>query len=440
MGRGRITVKLRKTQEWLLNLISAAGGIPADTTKERLEQACQSDIEERAIKALDPFNRKSAKKILCIEVGAAHDVIRPSIYHVLHALGYEIDTILYGKSPDAHWDFFSSTPYRQRRELTVDEYELLLLLNSSITCEYDFVFFNTNFVYTRGRFDSGYDYVQLMDFLRIPIKSKYGCLTIAPHPQGYKNWSLHTSWFSHLGAHGAGMLSCDYFGDNERANEGKDNLFLVSGNVNPSQKNHSMVFDAARELVGKGVSNFKILINGDGLLNVPEDLKDVLVFLNENKPPELFSILRRTKFIISGFDSSVEWQRESYGRGTCSAAFMYSLGFLKPYVVERYFTEAFRLTDDTAIIYEHGMLAEAMEKAIHMSDKEYNDMRCRIKTERDRRRDLSVQAVSEAIEKQKRIRLQPLLFLKTRILFVLKLVKYSKSALTHRLADRRKQN
>lgn len=425
MGGRRITVRFRKTQEWLLNLISAAGGIPAETTKKSLEQAYQSDVEERAIKILDPFNRKSTHKILCVEVGAAHDVIRPSIYHALHALGFEIDTILYGKSPDAHWDFFSSTPYQQRRELTVDEYELLMLLNSSLICEYDFVFFNTNFVYTKDRFDSGYDYIQLLDFLRIPIRSKYGCLTIAPHPQGYKNWSLHTSWFSHLGAHGSGMLSCDYFGDGERVNGGKENLFLVSGNVNPTQKNHSMVFDAARKLVGKGVSNFKILINGDGILDVPEDLKDVLVFLNENKPPKLFSILSQTNFIISGFDSSVEWQREAYGRGTCSAAFMYSLGFLKPYIVEHYFAEAFRLTDSTAIIYEHGMLAEAMERAIRMSDKEYRDMRQQVKEERDRRRNLSVQTVSEAMKKQKRRMPQPLLFLKAKLLFLLKIIKYS---------------
>ena len=431
MGGGRITVRLRKTQERLLALISAAGGISTETTKKRLEQAYQSNIDERAIKVLDPFNRKSAQKILCVEVGAAHDVIRPSVYHVLHALGFEIDTILYGKSPDTHWDFFSSTPYRQRRELTVDEYELLLLLNSTIICEYDFVFFNTNFVYTKGRFDSGYDYIQLLDFLHVPIKSKYGCLTIAPHPQGYKNWSRRTSWFSHLGANGSGMLSCDYFGDGEQVDGGKDNLFLVSGNVNPFQKNHSMVFDAARELVEKGISNFKILINGDGLLNVPEDLKNVLVFLNENKPPELFSILSHANFIISGFDSSVEWQREAYGRGTCSAAFMYSLGFLKPYIVERHFTEAFQLTDKTAIIYEHGMLAEAMERAIRMSDAEYRDMRHQIEEERARRRNLSVQMASEAIERQKRVRCQPLLFMKTKLLFLAKIIKYSVLAHNH---------
>lgn len=424
-------MRLRKTQERLLALISAAGGISTETTKKRLEQAYQSNIDEQAIKVLDPFNRKSAQKILCVEVGAAHDVIRPSVYHVLHALGFEIDTILYGKSPDTHWDFFSSTPYRQRRELTVDEYELLLLLNSTIICEYDFVFFNTNFVYTKGRFDSGYDYIQLLDFLHVPIKSKYGCLTIAPHPQGYKNWSRRTSWFSHLGANGSGMLSCDYFGDGEQVDGGKDNLFLVSGNVNTSQKNHSMVFDAARELVEKGISNFKILINGDGLLNVPEDLKNVLVFLNENKPPELFSILSHANFIISGFDSSVEWQREAYGRGTCSAAFMYSLGFLKPYIVERHFTEAFQLTDKTAIIYEHGMLAEAIERAIRMSDAEYRDMRHQIEEERARRRNLSVQMASEAIERQKRVRCQPLLFMKTKLLFLAKIIKYSVLAHNH---------
>ena len=431
MGGGRITVRLRKTQERLLALISAAGGISAETTKKRLEQAYQSDVVKRAAQIFDPFNRKSAQKILCIEIGAAHDVIRPSVYHVLHSLGFEIDTVLYGKKPDAHWDFFSSTPYRQRRELTVDEYELLLLLNSTIICEYDFVFFNTNFVYTKDRFDSGYDYIQLLDFLHVPIKSKYGCLTIAPHPQGYKDWSRRTSWFSHLGANGSGMLSCDYFGDDGQVDGGKENLFLVSGNVNPSQKNHSMVFDAARELVGKGISNFKILINGDGLLNVPEDLKNVLVFLNENKPPELFSILSHANFIISGFDSSVEWQREAYGRGTCSAAFMYSLGFLKPYIVERHFTEAFQLTDKTAIIYEHGMLAEAMERAIRMSDEEYRDMRYQIEEERARRRNLSVQMVSEAIERQKRVRCQPLLFMKTKLLFLAKIIKYSVLAHNH---------
>jgi hypothetical protein len=71
------------------------------------------------------------------------------------------------------------------------------------------------------------------------------------------------------------------------------------------------------------------------------------------------------------------------------------------------------------------MLAEAMERAIRMSDKEYREMRQRVKEERDRRRNLSVQMVSEAIEKQKRRMPQPLLFLKAKLLFLLKIIKYS---------------
>ncbi len=426
-------MRLYKYQEWLISLVSASRGIALTTTRKRLESAYNGNVEHRVIQAFD-FSDRAVKKILCVEVGAAHDVIRPSVYRVLCALGYEIDAVLYGRRPEDRWDFFSLTPYNARRELIVDEYELLVLLNSDIIREYDFVFFNTNFVYTPDRFDSGFDYIQLLDFIHLPIKSRYGCLTIAPHPIIYKEWSRHTSWFAHLGNHGDGMLSCDYFGEDQQIKGQKENRFLISGNINSTQKNHLAVIEAARNLLCKGVSNFKIFINGSGDFTIPNELKGVMVFLNENKPPALFAVLDKVDFIISGLDSSVEWQRETYGHGTCSSAFMYSLGFMKPYIVERFFAEQFQLTDKAAIIYENGNLENAIERATRMTDDEYNSMREKISADRDRRRQLSEQSVGAAIRRQQQIKCQPILFMKTRILFILKIIKYTRAAIKHKLA------
>ena len=51
-----------------------------------------------------------------------------------------------------------------------------------------------------------------------------------------------------------------------------------------------------------------------------------------------------------------------------------SLGFLKPCIIERSVAEYYGFTDRNAIIYDDGNLTMAVERAICMSEEEYQDM------------------------------------------------------------------
>lgn len=356
----------------------------------------------------DPFQlreRKNNKKILSVEVGYGHDVIRPSLYKYFRGLGYEVDFLLCGNKPEDRWNFFHRIKDYKARELIGNEAFIAAVLSLPVMEEYDYIFLNSNFVYNQNRFDSNLDYKKFMRALGLKDRCKHGFLTIPPHPAYYENTDTNLRHFTHLGTKHTPMLSVSYFGDVKITPKSDKNIFLVTGNINHDQKNHDMVFEAVRQLLDEGVTNFELWINGM-LMNelvIPPALKEHIKYLGENKPETLFPILEQADFIIAGLDSTQQWQRNSYAQGTCSVGLMYSMGFGKVYILEDMFASAFGLNDQQAIIYSKGMLASAMKKAIALSTVDYASIQGQILQEAARREERSFKDIEQTLKELKRV-------------------------------------
>lgn len=353
----------------------------------------------------DLNSRKNSKKILSVEVGSGHDVIRPSIYKYFTELGYEVDFLLYGKKPEDRWNFFIKMNDVKYKEMVGDEAFILSVLALPIMQEYDYIMLNSSSVYVANRIDTDWDYKSFLTYMRVPDRCKYGYLTIPPHPALYRKKDKNIQFLTHLGKCGTPMLSVSCFGDVMITPKSDKNIFLLTGNINNGQKNHEMVLMAVKKLLKQKITNFELWVNGQEMkaFNIPDELRKYVKYLGENRPETLFPILEKVDFIISGIDSHDGWQKMMYGNGTCSVGLMYAMGFGKIYICEDVFADSFGLDNTNAIIYKHDDLDEALKIAINLSAEKYLKLQKNILDEATRRYNKSLSDIRNVLELSKKV-------------------------------------
>ena len=357
-------------------------------------------------------NKLSIKKILSVEYNVAHDIITPSVYKYFTDLGYEVDFLLAETESKKRWDFFVRID-DNIKTITANYDEMNKILTSKDIKEYDFIIFNTSFSFME---DFKYPNIPILEAVykstgKYP-DSKWGFLTIPPHVSGFfgadsnllKGGKYSDMYvINHVGYNGLPLLAANYFGDVKVTPKSDKNIFLATGNIAPHQKNHKLLITAADKLDKEGLSNFKIIINGSGeKLDIPQHLIKYFEFVGDNKPDKLFEIIEKSDFIAALLDSSVEWQRNQYGHGTCSCALMYSLGFSKPLLIEDYFTVNYGLNNDNSIIYEGQNLYTAMKKAILMSKENYSELQNQVKAHSDYLSEKTLKDMKNLLIKAKR--------------------------------------
>ncbi|MBQ3834892.1 MAG: hypothetical protein II816_05190, partial [Elusimicrobia bacterium] len=361
---------------------------------------------------------KNIKKILSVEYNIAHDIIRPSIYKHFKELGYDVEFLLAESNTKKRWNFFTRIN-DEIKTTTVTYDEMDRILTSNKIREFDFIIFNTSFSFMPDFKNINMPIIESIykNTGKIP-NPKYGFLTIPPHVSGYfkgdkrllKNNKYNGMYvLNHVGYRNLPMLSANWFGKVNITSKSKENIFLATGNIAPHQKNHKLLITAVDKLVKDGITNFKIVINGVGeKLEIPENLKKYFNFLGENKPDKLFEIIESCDFITALLDSSVAWQKEQYGHGTCSCVLMYSLGFIKPLIIEDYFACNYGLDKKNSLIYKGQNLYFAMKRAILLSSNEYQEIqkalkeysdKCTIQTLKDLKKTLEISKVNSRFDK-----------------------------------------
>ena len=355
---------------------------------------------------------KSKSKILSVEYNIAHDIIRPSIYKYFTDLGYQVDFLLAETENKKRWDFFIRINDEIKTIKTSYE-EMNKILTSDYIKKYDFIIFNTSFSFMS---DFKYTNISILEAIYQSVgkypEPKWGFLTIPPHVKGFFSTDsnlLKDGKYSdmyvvnHVGYNGLPLLAANYFGDVKITPKSDENIFLATGNIAPHQKNHKLLITAADKLDKEKLNNFKIIINGVGEnLDIPRHLTKYFEFAGDNKPDKLFEIIEKSDFITALLDSSVEWQKNQYGHGTCSCALMYSLGFSKPLLIEDYFTANYGLNNDNSIIYEGQNLYTAMKKAILMSKENYSELQNQVKAYSDYLSEKTLKDMKNLLIKAKR--------------------------------------
>lgn len=362
----------------------------------------------------DFFNleqRKNTRKVLSVEVNRGHDVIRPSIFQYFSALGYEVDFLLAEFEGNVRWNFFERFECLNPRTVTGSYLFIDAVLSMDIINDYDFILLNTHHVCSQNHMHTNRNCLDSL-FLNTGMipRPKHGFLSIPPHPSLFnleaeealvKTQQLDgIPVLSHLGYRGLPMLSSHHFGQVNITTKTAENKFLATGNIQPHQKNHNMLIDAAERLLGEGIKNFKIIVNGShGVLNIPHKLRSSIEVIGDNKPAKLFKLIEECDFITALLDSTNEWQRNQYGHGTCSVAFMYSLGFAKPYLIEDYFLTSLGIDQRAAISYSNNNLYSAMKRAILLNEAEYKQIQANILTEAQQRSQRSLDDIQQLLHR-----------------------------------------
>ncbi len=184
----------------------------------------QKFLSKLDVDLFDLKKRQNKKKILSVEYNIGHDIIRPSIYKYFSDLGYEVDFLLAEFDDKKRWNFFERINHTNERTVTGSYLFIDAVLSGDNIKEYDFILFNTSFIFMEDHINSGMNCLDslLKNTKKIP-QPKYGFLHIPPHlsqstPEAED--ALIQSQFlngipvlSHLGYRGLPMLSAHYFGN-----------------------------------------------------------------------------------------------------------------------------------------------------------------------------------------------------------------------------------
>ena len=146
--------------------------------------------------------------------------------------------------------------------------------------------------------------------------------------------------------------------------------FITVGGINPKRKNHDILLSATQELVTKGL-DFKVIIVGDGKLkNIPESIKNNIIVTGRQISHNMFTLMESSDFFLTLWDKNNP-DHNKYKTDQVSGSPQLIYAFNKIPLVQKEFADFYDFNDKNSIIYEDDNLANAMEQAILMNDKQY---------------------------------------------------------------------
>lgn len=169
-------------------------------------------------------------------------------------------------------------------------------------------------------------------------------------------------------------INPNYFGNmNITHKKNKKIIFYITSSIN---KYYSYLIIAVRHLKNKSI-DFEIDITGwnDNLCEdiIPNDIRKYFIFHGLVSYNKLYSIIKKSDFIILNLfpDNEIDILFKSF-RATGNAQLAY--GFNKPVIIEESFAKVYKFSNQNAIIFKKHNLSDAIEKAVQISEKEYDDM------------------------------------------------------------------
>ena len=108
------------------------------------------------------------------------------------------------------------------------------------------------------------------------------------------------------------------------------------------------------------------------VLRVPFGMRRSVTTLREAPFETMFDLVEQADFLACNIAQSLA---EEFATQRTTGVKQLSLGFLKPCIIERRHAEFYGFSDKNAIVYEEGMLEDAVRRAASMTAEEYEAMR-----------------------------------------------------------------
>ena len=176
------------------------------------------------------------------------------------------------------------------------------------------------------------------------------------------------------------VVNPHYFGEVELPAKNEIVNFISVGALREKRRNAALVVEAARKLYRTGMRDFRITVIGKGSLrDLPKELRPFFRITGRLEFRDMYNELQRADFFLPLLDP-LNPEHDRYITTGTSGSFQLIYGFLKPPVIASRFATINGFDGNNGIIYESNAdLASAMEKAVGMTDGEYDETRKNLK-------------------------------------------------------------
>ena len=175
------------------------------------------------------------------------------------------------------------------------------------------------------------------------------------------------------------VVNPHYFGEVKITPKNSDIInFVTIGVIKPRKKDNGTIINAVLELHNKGISNFKVTVIGKGeIKNIPEEIRKYFDIKGRLNFDRMYDEIEKADFMLTSYN---ETHTRYITTGT-SGNFQLIYGFLKPCIIIENFAEINRFNNENSVIYKEPKdYAQALEKAINLSQEEYKLMQNNLKS------------------------------------------------------------
>lgn len=185
---------------------------------------------------------------------------------------------------------------------------------------------------------------------------------------------------SYFGNNNIRTLNPHYFGNVEITEKNSNIIeFVTVGRLDKDVKNYDLLKTTIVKLKQNGLVNFKIHVIGwFGSIDVPDEIKDFIIFHGKVNFPTLYKILEKADFMLSLLDPNNK-KHLLYTSDLATGTNQLVLGFKKLYIINEKYAKAYKYNDTNSVIYTENDLYTAMSKAIQMPNNTYKQMQEKLK-------------------------------------------------------------
>ncbi len=163
----------------------------------------------------------------------------------------------------------------------------------------------------------------------------------------------------------------NYFGNITRKPKNKKTRFFMTSTTG---RKYDGLVNAFAELKNKNL-DFEVMVSGRsdtfGVDNLPENLKENFVFKYRIPYSEMYKEVQNSDFIIMTLDPENP-NDEAFRATTSTGTAQLIYGFLKPAIIDKDFTECYKLNAENSLVHQTKDFSKCLEKAINMNQEEYS--------------------------------------------------------------------
>jgi hypothetical protein len=341
------------------------------------------------------INNAFNKNILLIEPNMLyHGECLPSYVNFLNKFGYHIDVVL------------------SRHNFNLNPFCRLLKENHNYECFPFYNYMNIKILSQDRTITERYDKILIStavslegDLFAENIMPKNKIITIVHSLASINDFDMikkinnQIFLLSYFNNNTYKMINPHYFGNINHSKKLEKSCikFITVGRMYKDVKNYILLETAIKKLLDNGIKNFEITCIGwEGDIKFQKSISNYITIEKKLCFDELFFKLESSDFYLSLLDPNNALHLK-YCNDLISGSNQLVLAFRKPYIISKFFADAYKYNKENAIIYEGNLLYEGMINAITMSYQCYSEMQNNITKLSKKLYNISIKNLKEAL-------------------------------------------